>query len=57
MKMYGLNKEEVDTSSRESESDFIKSGVADYSDVIDEIYKRTNEKYGTDIKPEVTSKH
>jgi ribonuclease Z len=52
-----VNKGEIDTSLRESESDFIKNGVADFSDVIDEIYKRTNEKYGTDIKPEVTSKH
>jgi ribonuclease Z len=47
----------VDTSLRESESEFIKSGVADFSDVISEVYRRTNEKYGTDIKPEVTDSH
>jgi ribonuclease Z len=45
---------EIDTSLRESESDFIKAGIADFSDVINEVYRRTNEKYGTDIKPEVT---
>jgi ribonuclease Z len=45
---------EIDTSLRESESDFIKAGIADFSDVINEVYKRTNENYGTDIKPEVT---
>jgi hypothetical protein len=45
---------EIDTSLRESESDFIKAGIADFSDVISEVYRRTNEKYGTDIKPEVT---
>jgi hypothetical protein len=55
MAMYELlQKGEVDTSLRESESDFIKAGAADFSDVIDEIYKRTNNKYGADVKPEVT---
>jgi ribonuclease Z len=49
-----VNKGVVDTSLRESESDFIKSGVADFSDVIDEVYERTNKKYGTEVKPEVT---
>ena len=49
-----VNRGEIDTSLRESESDFIKSGIADFSDVINAVYKRTNDKYGTDIKPEVT---
>ena len=39
---------------RESESDYIKSGIADFSDIIGEIYNRANEKYGTDVQPEVT---
>ena len=49
-----VSRGEIDTSLRESESDFIKSGAADFSDVIDEIYKSINEKYGTNVKPEVT---
>lgn len=49
-----IEKGVVDTSQRASESDFIKSGVADFSDVIQEVYDRTNKKYGTDVKPEVT---
>jgi ribonuclease Z len=49
-----VNRGEIDTSLRESESDFIKSGAADFSDVINDVYKRTNDKYGTDFKPEVT---
>ncbi len=49
-----VNQGEIDTSLRESESDFIKGGIADFSDVINDVYKRTNEKYGTNIKPEVT---
>jgi ribonuclease Z len=49
-----VNKGVVDTSLRESESDFIKGGIADFSEVIGEVYKRTNKKYGTDVKPEVT---
>lgn len=49
-----VNKGVIDTSLRESESDFIKSGIADFADVINAVYKRTNERYGTDIKPEVT---
>lgn len=48
---------EIDTSLRQSESDFIKAGVADFSEVISEVYRRTNEKYGTDVKPEVTDSH
>ena len=50
-----VNKGVVDTSQRASESEFIKAGIADFSEVINEVYKRTNEKYGTDVKPEVTS--
>lgn len=46
---------EIDTSLRQSESDYIKSGIADFSDVIGEVYRRTNEKYGTDVEPEVTN--
>jgi ribonuclease Z len=49
-----INMGEIDTSLRESESDFIKNGAADFSDVINDLYKRTNEKYGTNVKPEVT---
>lgn len=49
-----ISQGEIDTSLRESESDFIKGGIADFSDVIGDVYRRTNEKYGTDIKPEVT---
>jgi hypothetical protein len=33
-------KVEVDISLREGESGFIKGGVADFSDVINDIYKR-----------------
>lgn len=39
---------------RQSESDFIKSGIADFTDVMEEVYERTNEKYGTSVEPEVT---
>ena len=49
-----INRGEIDTSLRESESDFIKDGAADFSDVINDLYKRTNERYGTNVKPEVT---
>jgi ribonuclease Z len=49
-----ISKGKVDTSLRESESDFIKGGLADFSDVISKVYERTNERYGTDIKPEVS---
>ncbi len=31
----------------------IAYGVADFSDVISGVYKRTNERYGTDFKPYV----
>ena len=43
---------EIDTSLRESESDFIISGKADFGDVIQGVYDRVNKKYGTDVQPE-----
>lgn len=46
-----VNKGEVDTSLRETESEFIKSGRADMGDIINQIYDRANEIYGTDFKP------
>ena len=49
-----INMGEIDTSLRESESDFIKNGASDFSDVISDLFKRTNEKYGTNVKPYVT---
>lgn len=45
---------EIDTSLRESESDYIKSGIADFSEIIQMVYDRTNKKYGTSVEPEVT---
>ncbi len=45
-----VNRGEIDTSLRESESDFIKSGRADMGDIIKQIYERANEMYGTDLK-------
>jgi len=42
---------EVDLSLRASESDWILSGRADFSDVIQKIYDRVNKVYGTDYKP------
>ena len=45
---------EIDTSIRESESEWIKGGIADFSDVISKVYDRTNQKYGTSVQPEVT---
>jgi ribonuclease Z len=47
------NKGEVDTSLRESESEWILKGKADFDDVINKVYERTNKKYGTDFKPEI----
>jgi hypothetical protein len=46
-----VNKGVVDTSLRETESDFIKSGRADMGDIIEQIYERANEMYGTDYEP------
>jgi hypothetical protein len=51
-----VDKGVLDLSQRASESEFIKSGIADFSDVIQEVYDRTNKKYGTNVKPEVTEK-
>ena len=41
----------IDTSLRESESDFIIDGKADFGDVIQQVYDRINQKYGTDVQP------
>jgi ribonuclease Z len=41
----------VDTSLRESESDFVIQGKADFGDVIQQVYDRINKKYNTDVKP------
>ena len=46
-----VNKGEVDTSLRKTESEFIKSGRADMGDIIKQIYERANDIYGTDFKP------
>jgi ribonuclease Z len=42
----------VDTSLRAKESDFIKSGKADFAEVIQKIYDRVNKAQGTNVKPE-----
>lgn len=47
-----VNYVEVDRSIMETESEWNLSGTLDVKDVIDETYKKTNEKYGTDIKPD-----
>jgi ribonuclease Z len=41
----------IDTSVVQNESDWIRSGAADVSDVINSIYDRANKAYGTDLKP------
>jgi ribonuclease Z len=43
---------EIDTSIRESESQFIIDGKADMDDVIKQVYDSVNARYGTDIQPE-----
>ena len=43
--------EPIDTSIVKTESEFINSGKADVSEQIDAIYKRANERYGTNLKP------
>jgi len=40
-----------DTSVVQNESDRIRAGAADVSDVINSIYDRANKTYGTDLKP------
>lgn len=47
-------KGEIDPSMRESESGFIRGGAANFSDIIAEVYERTNKKYGTSFEPELT---
>jgi len=41
----------IDQSVMQTESDWTLSGAADVSDVIQTIYDRANEAYGTDLKP------
>ena len=43
---------EIDTSIRESESQFIIDGKADMDDVIQQVFDSVNAQYGTDIQPE-----
>ena len=50
-----VNYVEVDRSIMETESEWTLSGVLDVKDVIDKTYKLANEKYGTDIKPDVSN--
>jgi ribonuclease Z len=46
-----VNRGTIDTSLRQSESDWILGGKASFDDIINEVYRRTNERYGTDVKP------
>ena len=41
----------IDTSVVQTESEWIRSGAADVSEVIKAIYDRANETYGTDLEP------
>ena len=50
-----VNYVEVDQSIMETESEWTLNGVLDVKDIIDKAYKITNEKYGTDIKPDVSN--
>ena len=50
-----VNYVEVDRTIMETESEWNLSGTLDVKDVIDETYRITNEKYGTDIKPDVSN--
>lgn len=43
---------EIDTSIRQSESQFLIDGKADMGDVIQKVYDSVNSRYGTDIQPE-----
>ena len=40
-----------DTSKSVPMSDFLKSGLKAYPDVLNPIWDEVNEKYGTDLKP------
>lgn len=50
-----INYVEVDRSIMETESEWNLSGTLDVKEVIEELYRATNEKYGTDIKPDVSN--
>lgn len=50
-----VNYVEVDRSIMETESEWTLSGTLDVKDVLDETYRITNEKYGTNIKPDVSN--
>ena len=50
-----INYVEVDRSIMETESEWNLSGTLDVKEVVDKIYRVTNEKYGTDIKPDVSN--
>ena len=41
----------IDTAVLQSESEWIRAGAADVSDVVQAIYDRANEAYGTDLEP------
>lgn len=43
---------EIDTSIRETESQFIIDGRADMGDVIKQVYDTVNKRYGTDYQAE-----
>jgi hypothetical protein len=48
-----VNYVEVDRSIMMMESEETLKGLLDVKEVIDKLYNKTNEKYGTDIKPDV----
>jgi len=50
-----VNYVEVDRSIMETESAWNLSGTLDVKDVLDKTYKATNEKYGTNFKPDVSN--
>ena len=50
-----INYVEVDRSIMETESEWNLSGTLDVKEVLDETYRITNEKYGTNIKPDVSN--
>ena len=50
-----VNRIEVDRSIMETESEWNLSSTLDVKEVLDKTYRVTNEKYGTDIKPDVSN--
>lgn len=50
-----VNYVEVDRSIMMTESEETLEGVLDVKKVIDDLYEKTNKKYGTDIKPDVSN--